>query len=137
MTPASSVVLDASVAVRAFADDDGAALAWFQRVDSGETEAAWPELALIEVANALVTLVRAGRMQRERAAEVLAATLAAPVRSERLDLLVEAALPIAMTRSLSVYDACYVVLAETMGATLVTADRRLAGGTPNAVLLTA
>jgi predicted nucleic acid-binding protein len=137
VTPASSVVLDASVAVRAFADDDGAALAWFQRVDSGETEAAWPELALIEVANALVTLVRAGRMQRERAAEVLAATLAAPVRSERLDLLVEAALPIAMTRSLSVYDACYVVLAETMGATLVTADRKLAGGTPSSVFLTA
>ena len=37
-----------------------------------------------------------------------------------------AALPKARVTDLSVYDACYVVLAEAADAVLVTADRRLA-----------
>ena len=41
-----------------------------------------------------------------------------------------------LVQQLSVYDACYVVLAEALDAPLVTADRRLAEATANAVLLT-
>jgi predicted nucleic acid-binding protein len=36
---------------------------------------------------------------------------------------------------MSVYDACYVVLAKSLGATLVTADRRLARLVPDVELL--
>jgi predicted nucleic acid-binding protein len=36
---------------------------------------------------------------------------------------------------MSVYDACYVVLAQSLGATLVTADRRLARAFPAAALV--
>ena len=53
----------------------------------------------------------------------------------RSALLAEPAFAIAGERSISVYDACYVVLAETLDAPLVTADRRLADATANAVLV--
>jgi predicted nucleic acid-binding protein len=48
----------------------------------------------------------------------------------------ECSRPLAVSRRLTAYDACYVVLAETLDAPLVTADRRLAAATPNAVLIT-
>jgi predicted nucleic acid-binding protein len=42
---------------------------------------------------------------------------------------------VALERSLGAHDACYVVLAETLHAPLVTADARLTAATPNAVLI--
>ncbi|MBV8479265.1 MAG: ribonuclease VapC, partial [Actinobacteria bacterium] len=45
------------------------------------------------------------------------------------------ALNVAIERSLTAYDASYVVLAEQLGAALVTADRTMAAATPSAVLL--
>jgi predicted nucleic acid-binding protein len=36
---------------------------------------------------------------------------------------------------MSVYDACYVVIAQSLGATLVTADRRLATAVSDAELI--
>ena len=50
-------------------------------------------------------------------------------------VLADTALAVAIARSLTAYDACYVVLAEALDAPLVTADRRLAAGTGNAVLV--
>jgi len=67
---------------------------------------------------------------------VLDAAATAPFATETFRSLAVAAWIIANERGLSVYDACYVVLAETMGATLVTADRRLAAATADAVLIT-
>lgn len=52
-----------------------------------------------------------------------------------VESLVRAAWATALSRGLTVYDACYVVLAETLDVPLVTADRGLATATPNAVLL--
>lgn len=60
---------------------------------------------------------------------------AAPSRVTPVEQLVAVAMPIALERGLSVYDAVYVVLAETADAILVTADRRLAAATDNAFLL--
>jgi predicted nucleic acid-binding protein len=45
------------------------------------------------------------------------------------------ALAVAGERLLGACDACYVVLAETLEAPLITADARLAAATPNAVLI--
>lgn len=132
---ATSVVLDASVVLRATTDRSTAASSWLARVEEEEVEASWPDLVFVEVANAAASLLRAGRITAKNASAVLAFTLAAPVRATSVLELVVPALAVATARSLSVYDACYVVLAEATDAALVTADRRLAAATAHAVLL--
>jgi predicted nucleic acid-binding protein len=133
--PASRVVFDASVAVRAAVDENEDAISWFSRAEGGEVAAAWPDLVFVEVASGVATLVRAGRLAADRGARALAYALTAPVRVVSLVELVVPALAVATARSLSVYDACYVVLAEATDSALVTADRRLAAATSNAVQL--
>jgi len=131
----SSVVLDASVVLRATVDRSTAAVSFLERVRDAAVEASWPDLLFVEVANGVATLARAGRVTERTASQVLAFTLAAPVRVVSVLELVVPALAVASARSLSVYDACYVVLAEATDSTLVTADRRLATATANAHLL--
>ena len=123
--------------MRALVDGNESALDWLGRMQAGDVVAAWPELALFEVANGLTTLVRAGRVSDVLAERTLASALDLPIRAESLTVLVSAALGLALSRGLSAYDACYVVLAETLGGPLVTADRRLAAATPNGVLISA
>jgi predicted nucleic acid-binding protein len=131
----SKVVLDASVVLRATVDRGTAAVSVLERVRDAALEAAWPDLLFVEVANGVATLARAGRVTERTASQVLAFTLAAPVRVVSVLELVVPALAVASARSLSVYDACYVVLAEATDSTLVTADRRLATVTANTHLL--
>jgi predicted nucleic acid-binding protein len=131
----SKVVLDASVVLRATVDRGTAAVSVLERVRDAALEAAWPDLLFVEVANGVATLARAGRVTERTASQVLAFTLAAPVRVVSVLELVVPALAVASARSLSVYDACYVVLAEATDSTLVTADRRLATATANVHLL--
>lgn len=131
----ADVVLDASVAHRALLDADDAALGWIERIRSREIRATWPELAFLELANALCTFVRHGRGDETRARLVLAAAYRLPVVAAPVLLLAPRALNVAIERSLTAYDASYVVLAEQLRATLVTDDHALAAATPNAVLL--
>ena len=134
-TPGSSIVLDASAALRAAVDFDEEALHWFTAAERGEVEAAWPDLALVEIANALLRLVRGRRLAEAEALRVTSRILAAPIRGEPLARLTLPALHLAAERTLSVYDATYVVLAESRDAQLVTADRRLAEATEKSVLI--
>jgi predicted nucleic acid-binding protein len=90
-----------------------------------------------EVGNAVLRLHRGGVLTVPAAQRVLERTLAAPFEAVPVELLVLHAWGVAAERSLSVYDACYVVLAEARDAVLLTADKRLAEATPNAVLITA
>jgi predicted nucleic acid-binding protein len=114
--------------VRARIGDDPVAQQWL------ETEVFWPTLVYAEVANALLRLHRHG-LSIDRARAALDAVLALDANARPIESLVRAAWATALSRSLTVYDACYVVLAEALDAPLVTADRRLAAATPNAVLL--
>jgi predicted nucleic acid-binding protein len=133
--PVSRVVVDASVALRAISEQAEDAVEWLRRIGAREVRGDWPQLAFVEIANGLATLVRAGELAATEAAEGLERVLSFPIASHALDVLAGPALSVAVTRSVSAYDACYVVLAEAVGATLVTADRRLAAVTDDAVLL--
>ncbi len=86
--------------------------------------------------NALLQLHRAGELTARAARRLLDRTLAGPFESEPIELLVLHAWGVAAERGLSINDACYVVLAEARDVVLVTADRRLAEATPNAILIT-
>ena len=133
--PAFSIVVDASIAIRAMVDEHDEALDWFARIEAGAVQAFWPQLAFVEIANGLATLVRARRIDAEAAVAGLAYALAAPIEAESLGVLAQPALALALARSVSAYDACYIVLAEAGEATLVTADRKLAAATEAAVLI--
>ena len=128
-----SAVVDASAIVRRLRREP-AALAWFEGARSAATELRAPSLLALEVGNALLGYVRAGAISARSAqlglrwtVYVVALVDVTPLSARALDL--------ALERDITTYDAAYVVLAERTGARLVTADRRLAAATPNAVLI--
>ena len=133
---ASSVVFDASALVRAaVGKPSGEHDDWLALVESGAAQGYAPELVFFEVANALAGYVRAGVLSARRAARALVRLMALPIElvSSR-----QVALPVfshALERGLSAYDAAYIAVADEVGATLVTADRRLADAVPGSVLV--
>lgn len=94
-----------------------------------------PELLYPEVASSLLKYVRAGKMAAEDAAAALDTVVALPLRPHRLGDIASGALALALETGLSAYDCCYAVLAESLDAPLVTADRRLAAAVPRAELI--
>jgi len=131
---AASVVLDASVIVRAGVDESPAARAWTGRLDR-ELNGHAPDLMWAEVAHALRRYVSAGAMASRHAHEVLAFASGLRLEIQPLRALAAPALDRAIAGGFSVYDACYVVLADALGATLVTADRSLAAAVDRAELI--
>jgi predicted nucleic acid-binding protein len=130
------VVFDASAVARALVDHDLLAVEWLGRLARGEVHGTCPDLLYVEMTNTVLKHQRAGRLGAQDAKAVLDATAAVPFATHTAKSLAVPAWIIASERGLSAYDACYVVLAETMGATLITADRRLAAATTDAVLIT-
>lgn len=115
------IVVDAGVLVTALADDgtDGDLARARLR---GEILAA-PELVDLEVLSVLRRLVRGGQLPVRRAEQALADLMALPLeRVPHRQLLPRCW---ALRDNLTVYDASYVALAETLGALLLTADARL------------
>ena len=127
-------VFDASVFVRALADGEPAAAQWVARA-LDDVEVIVPSLVFAEVGNALAGYVRAAKLPPRGALDRLEFTVRVPRRVSEIGELAPAALGFAISRGLSVYDACYAVLAEAEVAVLVTADRRLAGAVTQAELV--
>lgn len=116
------LVVDASVLVVALADDgpDGDRA---RRLMHGQDLAA-PEVADLEVASALRRHLAAGSLDGRRARLALSDLADLPmVRVTHRPLLPRCW---QLRDNLTVYDAAYVALAESLDATLVTADARLA-----------
>ena len=135
MTPATTVVLDASAVVQAFVQPPGDAAEWLAAVDSGRLRAFVPDLIFAETASALTTYVRAGDLSAARSAAILREVTTLPLHVASLRGVVPAAHRLALDRGLSVYDACYLAVALSADATLVTADPRLAEAAEDSALV--
>lgn len=85
-----------------------------------------PPLLPCEVANVIRQRMRQGQVRLDEARALLAQFLALPINLQAPEALYDRTLVLADEYHLpAVYDACYVALAELLGATLWTADRRL------------
>ncbi len=116
------IVVDASVIVTALADDgpDGDAT----RARLADERLAAPHLIDLEVVSAWRRLLSAGSLDERRVG--LAMTDLRQLRIERIPhrQLVDRCWE--LRENLTIYDAAYVALAETLNVALVTADTRLA-----------
>jgi predicted nucleic acid-binding protein len=115
------VVCDAST-LTALLIDAGPAGTWAANALSG-TEPAAPSLIDFETANILRRHALAGLISHDQAAQAHADLLDLAIEYWPYELLATRAWE--LRPNLTIYDASYVALAELLGATLVTLDRRI------------
>lgn len=116
------IVIDASIVANAIADDGSAgdlARRWVRNA-----EGAAPALLDAEVLSVLRRKWMTGDLDDERFDAAVSDLVELPVR--RYPLVPIVARASELRDNLTAYDAMYVALAEALGATLITADRRLA-----------
>ena len=126
--PLTACVLDASVAVKAFLDEEGTAEAlrlFAAQADDPPLSLHVPDFFFVECANVLWKAVRGFRHPPAKAAEDLEDLLLMELAVVAVRSLLPAAYRIASSYDVSVYDACYVATADALGLPLVTADERL------------
>jgi predicted nucleic acid-binding protein len=128
-------VLDANIVLRALVDEDEKPALWVARIDDAAFVASAPDLIFAEVGQALFGYVESGHVSIDKTREYLDFVCALPLHVRPTRELVPTALEVARNRQLSIYDACYAVLAEAEDAVLVTADRRLAAAVSRAELV--
>lgn len=115
------IVVDASVVATALADDGAEGRHMRERV-AGERLAA-PELLDLEVVSAFRRLCAAGTLTAERAEAAVTDLL--DLRVQRVSHRLLLARCWELRKNMTVYDAAYIALAESLDVTLLTADRRL------------
>lgn len=116
------LVVDASVAVKWFVDEDDSALADAVVVSSDELYA--PRLMVSELANALWRKARLGELEPGEAAAMLATQSELPIRWSADESVGPDALRLALVLDRPVYDCVYLALAHRIGGTVITADVR-------------
>jgi len=116
------LVVDASVIVPAVADDGEDGTVCRQRLRGARLAA--PDLLRVEALSAIRRRVRTGGLSEGRGADAVGDLLALPVAVYTSALLLRRIWQLRDT--LTSYDACYVALAEALGASLLTRDSRLA-----------
>ncbi len=122
------IVLDSSVALKwIFANEEGAEQAIRLRDDhvSGKNEIAVPTLFFYEIANVLATKVQLQPEDSREAFELISSFEFVIHDLDSIDYL--EAMNLSMQYKLSVYDACYHVLASRLGCCFLTADRKFWG----------
>ena len=118
-----TMIIDASVAVKWFVDEDGHedALALLDRDHDFHA----PDLILSETANTAWKKCRRGEITRDQAAAMVTALPHYFSRLWPAPELVTRALELAFNLDHPVYDGLYLACAEAVGGTLITADKRL------------
>ncbi|MEO8362744.1 MAG: type II toxin-antitoxin system VapC family toxin [Vicinamibacteria bacterium] len=89
---------------------------------SGQIEAHAPELLLIEFGHFLTKHVRRREMRREEAIETWGDFGELHIEFHPVGLLTQAAFSFAIEHHATVYDSCYVALAEKIDASVLTSD---------------
>ena len=130
----TTIVIDASVAGKWVLPPAGellvnTAVGLLDEYAAGRLEFIVPDLFWAELANLLWKAVRSRRCTREHAELALLQTQARQFLTVASVSLVEIAFGLASRLDRSVYDSIYIALALEKGATLVTADERLANAT--------
>jgi predicted nucleic acid-binding protein len=119
-----SLIVDASVAVRWYLPEKGAAEA--AAVLARDDDLIAPDLVLIEIGNAVWKRVRRAEVAVKDAVEIVGrASVDFTVLVPAVDLVV-AAMELSARLDHPIYDCMYLSLAQRDGAPLITADRQLA-----------
>lgn len=119
------IVLDASATVDLIARIEPLR-SWVADRIEGEAEVHAPELLDVEVLSALRRRVRRNELDQPAGTQAVTDLLDLAIVRYPHRPFVERAW--ALRETFNPYDALYVALAEALGATLLTTDRRLAGG---------
>ncbi len=118
-------VLDASVALSWFFEDEASEESLRVRGRLTEERAVVPALWMYEVANAFVVASHRGRMTLDQAARAAQLLAELPIDVEPPGRDVTDLLDLAAAHALSAYDASYLQLASLRGIPLATLDQRL------------
>lgn len=119
----AGLVIDASVAVKWFIDEDRSAEA--THILSADDDLMAPASVIYEVFHALWDAARTKRLPAKRLPELADAVPTAFARLVPMEELYPAAAALSQAHPLTVYDCAYVALAQREGAELVTADERM------------
>lgn len=119
-----TIIVDASVAVKWFLPEEGAAEA--KSLLNGTFRLLAPDLLWIEVGSVAWKIARRGDLTPAEAEQIVRDAAAFPVEIVESLPLLPSAIRIATEADRSIYDSLYVALAARERASVVTADDRLA-----------
>lgn len=127
---AEALVVDASVAAKWHLqdeDDVAEALALLTRYAAGELDLFAPEHIRYEVPSTIIaaTLVTPPRLIPAAAQQAIDTFLALGIQTVNTNALIRAGFPLVHRYRIAFYDAIYLALAQELGASLITADRKL------------
>jgi predicted nucleic acid-binding protein len=117
------MVIDASVAVKWFIDEDRSVDA--QRLLAADADLMAPASILYEIFHALWDAARTRRLPGKRLPELAEVTPTPFALLVPIEQLYAAAAAMAQAHNLSIYDCAYVALAQREHAELITADKRM------------
>ena len=120
----STVVLDASVTMSWFLDDETDSRAEIAQSRLTKDRALVPHLWHLEVHNCLIVAERRGHLSAKRVFECLEALKWLPIQTDT-GLNLSSAFSLAQTHGLSFYDAVYLELAKRQDAALASLDAAL------------
>lgn len=118
-------VVDASFVLAYLLPDEATARVdeLFEDYQAGKLSLVSSPLLPFEVLNGLIGAIKTKRLKQTKAIKLGKAFLQLPIEYEELDYV--EVFKLALAKNLTVYDASYLLVAKTIGATLLTFDKQL------------